>query len=204
MNTLGADIISSVGLHLPFFDCVALQAVSRSFLKGLRRAVVWKRWGESFEAVAAGARGLSAMRRRHLWALTHCTLAEAARMPPSYVRVTKELYDLRREPLQVANAGPVNARADFLDWRGFIEGPPGTVYEGGVFWLTLKFRADYPFKPPHVRFLTKIYHPNIGRSGAISLDILYDSWSPALTTIGQVGLIVQHCTLWFTADPDDH
>jgi ubiquitin-protein ligase len=41
--------------------------------------------------------------------------------------------------------------------------------------------TDYPFKPPVFKFLTPILHCNIAEEGKVSLDILSDSWSPALT-----------------------
>lgn len=56
-----------------------------------------------------------------------------------------------------------------------------SLFEGGVFFLTIHFPTDYPFKPPKVSFTTRIYHPNINSNGSICLDILRDQWSPALT-----------------------
>ena len=39
----------------------------------------------------------------------------------------------------------------------------------------------YPFLPPKMKFITKVYHPNVSStSGTICLDIIGDSWSPVL------------------------
>jgi ubiquitin-conjugating enzyme (huntingtin interacting protein 2) len=42
--------------------------------------------------------------------------------------------------------------------------------------------SDYPHRPSKLKFITKVYHPNISSvSGAISLNILNEDWCPALT-----------------------
>lgn len=51
-----------------------------------------------------------------------------------------------------------------------------------------------------VRFLTKIYHPNVDKLGRICLDILKDKWSPALQ-IRTVLLSIQ--ALMSAPNPDD-
>lgn len=51
-------------------------------------------------------------------------------------------------------------------------GPEESPFEGGVFKLELFLPEDYPMSAPKVRFITKIYHPNIDKLGRICLDIL--------------------------------
>ena len=79
-------------------------------------------------------------------------------------------------------------------------GPSDSPYQGGVFFLNIRFPSDYPFKPPKVTFTTRIYHPNINANGSICLDILKDQWSPALT-ISKVLLSIS--SLLTDPNPDD-
>jgi len=71
---------------------------------------------------------------------------------------------------------------DLKHWKGAIFGPSDTCYEGGTFIIDIVIPTEYPFKPPKMKFDTKIWHPNISsQTGAICLDILKNEWTPALT-----------------------
>lgn len=47
-----------------------------------------------------------------------------------------------------------------------------TTTTGGNFKLELFLPDDYPMVPPKIRFLTKIFHPNVDKLGRICLDVL--------------------------------
>ena len=113
-------------------------------------------------------------------------------------RIESELKEMQETPILNCSAGPVGN--DLFEWWATIIGPVGSPYENGVFKLRINFPADYPFKPPKVVFITKIYHCNINSGGGICLDILKDQWSPALT-ISKVLLSI--CSLMDDPNPDD-
>ncbi|XP_070379417.1 ubiquitin-conjugating enzyme E2 D2-like [Dermacentor albipictus] len=114
-------------------------------------------------------------------------------------RIKKELDEMTSDPPSNCSAG-LNDSGDMFNWQATISGPEKTPFEGGVFKLSIFFPNDYPFKPPQVKFITKIYHPNISTHGDICLDILKSQWSPALS-IAKVLLSI--CVLMCEPNPDD-
>jgi ubiquitin-conjugating enzyme E2 D/E len=114
-------------------------------------------------------------------------------------RIKKELEEMEKTPPENCSAGLVNEKNPF-QWRATILGPEGSPYHGGIFYLNIQLAAEYPFRAPHITFMTKIYHCNVNSNGSICLDILKDKWSPALT-ISKALLSI--CSLIYDPNPND-
>jgi ubiquitin-conjugating enzyme E2 D/E len=114
-------------------------------------------------------------------------------------RLQRELQTMKTQPPGGCSAGPISEN-NLQKWQATIQGPDDSPYAGGIFKLSVIFPISYPYKPPKVRFLTKVYHPNIDAGGEICLDILKNNWSPALK-ISKVLLSI--CALLTEPNPSD-
>jgi ubiquitin-protein ligase len=88
---------------------------------------------------------------------------------------------LEKDPLEYASLTFPNGEEDFFVWHVKMVGPPKSPYAGGAFWIQLDVPAQYPFKPPSVQFLSKVYHPGIEtETGNICSDVINNGWGPTL------------------------
>ncbi|WWC62458.1 uncharacterized protein I303_105054 [Kwoniella dejecticola CBS 10117] len=94
-------------------------------------------------------------------------------------RIKKEISDLSKENLGSIVLTP--NESNIFQWKAVLPGPAGSPYEGGLFEVEITIPEDYPFSPPKLHFITKVYHCNIASTGAICLDLLKHAWSPALS-----------------------
>jgi len=111
----------------------------------------------------------------------------------------RDFKRLQKDPPVGIQAAPLDNNV--MAWQAVIFGPDDTPWEGGTFKLLLEFTEDYPNKPPAVKFLSKLFHPNVSvfltqfhtlkashnsffpssqvyNDGKICLDILQNQWSP--------------------------
>ncbi|KAJ8357820.1 hypothetical protein SKAU_G00206140 [Synaphobranchus kaupii] len=94
-------------------------------------------------------------------------------------RILEELKYLHCDPHPYCTVLP--SETDFSFWKILLKGPPDTPYADGAFELYCQFGAEYPLKPPLVRFLTPIYHCNVNSVGRICHTIFDRNYSAHVT-----------------------
>jgi len=104
-------------------------------------------------------------------------------------RLMHDLTGLTKDSLEGVTAQPLDP--SLYHWQAAIRGPVGSPYEGGLFYLYMKVPFTYPFDPPEVRFLTKIFHPNVSRHGDIGIDSIQKSIWVSTLTLAKVLLSIQ-------------
>jgi ubiquitin-conjugating enzyme E2 A len=105
------------------------------------------------------------------------------------------LFRLQEDPPTGVSGAPTDN--NIMIWNAVIFGPHDTPFEDGTFKLTIEFTEEYPNKPPTVRFVSKMFHPNVYADGGICLDILQNRWSPTYDVSAILTSIQVSCSLTF-------
>jgi len=121
----------------------------------------------------------------------------------------RQMIELSKNASESFSAGLVDD--DIYKWEVIIMGPPDTFYEGGYFKARMDFPQDYPHKPPKMRFVSKMWHPNIHTNGSVCISILHEPgddtfgyeqagerWSPVQTVESILISVIS-----MLADPND-
>ena len=88
---------------------------------------------------------------------------------------------------------------------GFITEPKDTPCQNGIFCLGIKLPNEYPFDGPRIKFLTKIWHPNVNMTtGVICFNNLEKQWASAMTlekALITIQSLLSECELDETQEP---
>jgi ubiquitin-conjugating enzyme E2 G1 len=85
----------------------------------------------------------------------------------------KQLAELQKNPVDGFSAGLVDDN-DIYKWEVMIIGPPDTFFEGGFFKAHLIFPKEYPQRPPKMKFVSEMWHPNVDKDGNVCISILHE------------------------------
>ncbi|EED91512.1 predicted protein, partial [Thalassiosira pseudonana CCMP1335] len=71
---------------------------------------------------------------------------------PSLRRIQADIRELAIDPSDQYAAAPLEN--DMFEWHFTIRGAPDTEFAGGIYHGRILLPPEYPFKPPHIVFLT--------------------------------------------------
>jgi len=123
-------------------------------------------------------------------------------------RLQKELKELTKNPVEGFKVELAD-EASLFEWKVYIQGPPGTDFEGGIFKASMTFPEDYPNSPPKMKFTSDFWHPNVYPDGTVCISILHlpdpmneqereeETWRPIQTV---ESILVSVCSM--LADPN--
>lgn len=92
----------------------------------------------------------------------------------AYMFLERDYLLLQRQPAWGIEAHPLH-EDNFFEWTATIQGLKDTLWEGGVFVVSLKFSERYNDEPPSIHFHTIPFHPNIDmKTGRPCIDFVDD------------------------------
>jgi ubiquitin-conjugating enzyme E2 G1 len=86
-------------------------------------------------------------------------------------RVRRAKEDINKSDHLGVSAGLIDQ--NYFKWNIVFEGPMDSIFEGGIFNCVLEFPDNYPLAPPTMKFITKMWHPNIHEDGKVCISILH-------------------------------
>ncbi|KAF7558591.1 hypothetical protein G7046_g5552 [Stylonectria norvegica] len=101
--------------------------------------------------------------------------------PPSLTSPLQEFAEVSQDPPEGFTV-TLPPSADIHRWHITLSPLEPSPYSGGTFGLVLTLPHEYPFKPPHINFVTRIYHPNVtdDAKGNVCLGLLKpENWKPS-------------------------
>mmetsp|Transcript_57736 Transcript_57736/g.141006 ORF Transcript_57736/g.141006 Transcript_57736/m.141006 type:complete len:378 (+) Transcript_57736:122-1255(+) len=97
---------------------------------------------------------------------------------PSLRRIQADIRELSLDPSPNYHAAPLED--DMFEWHFTIRGATGTDFEGGVYHGRILLPPEYPFKPPHIMFLTPSGRFETNTKICLSFTAFHaELWQPA-------------------------
>lgn len=97
---------------------------------------------------------------------------------PSLRRIQADIRELARDPSDQYFAAPMEN--DMFVWHFTIRGAEGTDFEGGIYHGRILLPAEYPYKPPHIIFLTPSGRFETNTKICLSFSAFHpELWQPA-------------------------